>query len=137
MFPYYVQPSYISAHDDSFCVYVQESVYIPSMIFCISNKHTCSTIFPRHQIWRLSYNLVTPLDGHSSRPKDHIRKAKALSECSCSKEHRDIKIFDTSHDTFLTYIGLKFNPCVTLLLVECVFRPKKHGSSVAPTRGRR
>ena len=35
-----------------------------------------STIFPRHQIWHLSYNLVTPLDGHSSRPKDHIRKSK-------------------------------------------------------------
>ena len=75
------------------------------------------TIFPRHQIWCLSYNLVTPLDGHSSRPKDHIRKVKALSECSCSKEHRDIKIFDTSQDTFLTYVGLKFNGRVTLLLV--------------------
>ena len=75
------------------------------------------TIFPRHQIRCMSYNLVTPLDGHSSSPKDHIRKAKALSECSCSKEHSDIKIFDTSHDTFLTSVGLKSNGHVTLLLV--------------------
>ena len=37
---YYVQPSYISAHDNSFCIHIKESVYIPSMIVCISNKHT-------------------------------------------------------------------------------------------------
>ena len=41
MFPNYIQPSHISAHNNSFCVDVQESVYIPRMIFCISNKHTC------------------------------------------------------------------------------------------------
>ena len=84
------------------------------------------TIFPRHQIWRLSYNFVTPLDGHSSRPKDHIRKAKALSECSCSKEHRDIKIFDTSHDTFLTYVGLKFTVVSHFYLCYVFFDQKSN-----------
>ena len=85
----------------------------------IENKFNKPTIFPRHQIRCMLYNLVTPLDGHSSHPKDHTRKAKALSECFCSKEHSDIKIFDTSHvnNTFLTSIGLKSNGRVTLLLV--------------------
>ena len=97
-----------------------DGVWILMMVCVVGNPILSipySTIFPRHQIRHLSYNLVTPLDGHSSHPKDHIRKAKALSEWSCSKEHCDIKIFDTSHNTFLTYVGLKFNGRVTLLLV--------------------
>ena len=41
MFPYYIQPPCISAHDNPLRFYVQEPVYISRMIICISNKHTC------------------------------------------------------------------------------------------------
>ena len=41
VFPNDVQPSYISAHDYSLCVNVQEPVYISRMIICISNKYAC------------------------------------------------------------------------------------------------
>ena len=41
LFPNDVQPSHISTLDYPPCMNVQESVYILSVIICISNKHTC------------------------------------------------------------------------------------------------
>ena len=40
VFPYYVQPPCISAHDNPFGFYIQKPVYISRMIICICNKQT-------------------------------------------------------------------------------------------------
>ena len=57
-------------------------------------------IFPRHQIWRLSYNLVTPIEAHGCITKHHIFNQKAQQESSVLQDCGDIKIMYMSHNKF-------------------------------------
>ena len=41
MLPHYIQPPFISAHNNPLGFYIQKSVHISRMIICISNKHAC------------------------------------------------------------------------------------------------
>ena len=101
-------------------------------------------ILPRHQIWHLSYNLVTPIEAHSCITKCHIFNQKAQQESSVLQECGDIKITYMSHDKIFVSIELTPNGHVTLLVVhqqfllcKVFFHKNTHGSAGAPTRGQR
>ena len=85
---------------------------------------TFSIIFPRHQIWYLLYNLVTPIEAHSCITKHHIFNQKAQQESSVLQDCSDIKIMYMSHDKVFISIELTPNGCVTLLVVQGVFSQK-------------
>ena len=75
-----------------------------------------SIIFPRHQIWCLSYNLVTPIEAHSCITKHHIFNQKAQQESSVLQDCSDIKITYMSQDKIFVSIELTPNGHVTLLV---------------------
>ena len=77
-------------------------------------------IFPRHQIWHLSYNLVTPIEAHGYNTKCHIFNQKAQQESSVLQDCGDIKIMYMSHDRIFISIELTPNGHMTLLVVQGV-----------------
>ena len=92
-------------------------------------------IFPRLQIWCLSYNLVTPIEPHGCITKHHIFNQRAQQESSVLQDCSDIKIMYMSHDKIFVSIELTPNGCVTLPVVQGVYSPKMHGSTGVLTRG--
>ena len=82
---------------------------------------TISIIFPRHQIWHLSYNLVTPIEDHGCITKHHIFNLKPQNESSVLQDCGDIKITYMLHDKIFISLELTLNSCVTLLVVQRVF----------------
>ena len=78
-------------------------------------------IFPRHQIWCLSYNLVTPIEAHSCITKHHIFNQKAQQESSVLQDCGHIKITYMSHNKFFISVELVPNtPCCA----RCFFTKK-------------
>ena len=92
-------------------------------------------IFPRHQIWHLSYNLVTPIEDQGCIAKRHIFKLKPQNKLSVLQDCGDIKIMNMLHDKIFVSVELTLNGHVTHLVVQGVFFIKKHGSAAAPNRG--
>ena len=78
-------------------------------------------IFPRHQIWHLSYNLVTPIEDHGWITKCHIFNPKPQNELSVLQDCGDIKIMYMLHDKIFVSVELTRNGRVTFLVVQGVF----------------
>ena len=78
-------------------------------------------IFPRHQIWHLLYNLVTPIEDHGCIAKHHIFKLKPQNELSVLQDCGDIKNMYMLQDKIFVSVELTLNGHVTLLVVQGVF----------------
>ena len=78
-----------------------------------------SIIFPRHQIWHLLYNLVTPIEAHGCITKHHtFNQKKAQLESSVLQDCSDIKIMYMSHNKI--FISLESTPN-TSCCARCFF----------------
>ena len=93
MFPHYIHPHCISAHNNPLGFYIQKSVDISRMIICISNKHTC---FP--SVVQLGSHLFPFMYGNNC----HFSKRSQMHHVLCilivNNHHYIIQICCSGND---------------------------------------